>query len=187
MSVTHPVVAITGSSGAGTTSVTRSLQHIFRREQITPAFVEGDSFHRYDRDGMLAATAEAGASGNHHFCHFSPEANLLEDLAGLFRGYGETGTGEVRKYLHNATEAEPYGQKSGTFTPWEQIPAGTDMLCYEGLHGAVVTPAVDVARHADLLVGKMALAMQLILTPLVLRLMERRQIASAPRDGEHTG
>ena len=153
MSVKHPVVAITGSSGAGTTSVTRALQHIFRREHITPAFVEGDSFHRYDREEMLVATAEAEASGNHHFCHFSPEANLLEELAGLFRGYGEDGSGRVRKYLHNAEEAEPYGQKSGTFTRWEEIPADTDVLCYEGLHGAVVTPDVNVAEHADLLVG----------------------------------
>jgi phosphoribulokinase len=153
MSVRHPVVAITGSSGAGTTSVTRTLQHIFRREHITAAFVEGDSFHRYDREEMLVATAEAEASGNHHFCHFSPEANLLTELAGLFRGYGEDGSGRVRKYLHNAEEAEPYGQKSGTFTRWEEIPAGTDVLCYEGLHGAAVTPDVNVAEHADLLVG----------------------------------
>ena len=153
MSVKHPVVAVTGSSGAGTTSVSRTLQRIFHRENLTPAFVEGDSFHRYDREEMLVATAEAEASGNHHFCHFSPEANMLGELAGLFRGYGENGSGRVRKYLHNAEEAEPYGQKSGTFTPWEEIPAGTDLLCYEGLHGAVVTPDVNVARHADLLVG----------------------------------
>ena len=153
MSVKHPVVALTGSSGAGTTSVSRTLQHIFHREHLTPAFVEGDSFHRYDREEMLAATAEAEASGNHHFCHFSPEANMLEELTSLFRGYGENGSGRVRKYLHNAEEAEPYGQKSGTFTPWEEIPAGTDLLCYEGLHGAAVTPDVNVAQHADLLVG----------------------------------
>ncbi len=108
MSVRHPVIAITGSSGAGTTSVTRAVQHIFRRENIAAAFVEGDSFHRYDRQAMVDATAEAEASGNHHFCHFSPEANLLEELAVLFRDYGENGTGLVRKYLHNAAEAEPY-------------------------------------------------------------------------------
>jgi phosphoribulokinase len=153
MSVKHPVVAITGSSGAGTTSVTRTLQHIFRREEITAAFVEGDSFHRYDRKEMVAATAEAETSGNHHFCHFSPEANLLDELSGLFRDYGEKGVGRVRKYLHNAEEGRPYDQPAGTFTPWQDIPAGTDMLCYEGLHGAVVTPEVDVACHADLLVG----------------------------------
>jgi phosphoribulokinase len=153
MSIRHPVVAITGSSGAGTTSVTKTMQHIFRREEIVPALVEGDSFHRYDRTEMKAAMAEAEATGNHHFCHFTPEANLLEDLEKLFRSYGESGSGQLRKYLHNDEEARPYGQDAGTFTPWEQIPDGTDLLFYEGLHGAVVTDTVDVARHADLLVG----------------------------------
>jgi phosphoribulokinase len=153
MSVKHPVVAITGSSGSGTTSVTNTLQQIFRRENITAAVVEGDSFHRHNRDGMKVATAEADKEGNHHFCHFTPEANLLEELADLFRSYGENGTGRVRKYLHNEDEAVPYGQEPGTFTPWEDLASGTDMLFYEGLHGAAVTPAVDVAQHADLLVG----------------------------------
>lgn len=153
MSTQHPVVAITGSSGAGTTSVTKTLQHIFRREHITPALVEGDSFHRYDRDGMKVATAEADSAGNHSFCHFSPEANLLEELAELFRSYGESGTGKIRHYLHNDAEAEPYGQPAGTFTPWEDIPPGTDLLLYEGLHGAAITPTVDVSRYADLRVG----------------------------------
>lgn len=153
MSTQHPVVAITGSSGAGTTSVTKTFQHIFRREHVTPAVVEGDSFHRYDRDGMKVATAEADSAGNHSFCHFSPEANLLEELAELFHSYGESGTGKIRHYLHNDTEAEPYGQPAGTFTPWEDIPPGTDLLLYEGLHGAAVTPTIDVSRYADLRVG----------------------------------
>ncbi|MGH9130377.1 MAG: phosphoribulokinase [Acidimicrobiales bacterium] len=153
MSAKHPVMAITGSSGAGTSSVTRTVQHIFRRESITPALVEGDSFHRYDRAGMKVATAEADAVANHHFCHFSPEANLLEELEGLFSGYGASGTGRVRHYLHNDEEAEAYDAQPGTFTGWEDIEAGSDMLFYEGLHGAVVTPEVNVARHVDLLVG----------------------------------
>ena len=153
MSVKHPVVAITGSSGAGTSSVTKTLQSIFRRENITPALVEGDSFHRYDRNEMKLALADAAAAGNNHFSHFSPDTNLLEELSDLFRDYGESGTGRVRKYLHNEREAKPYGQAPGTFTPWEDLEPGTDMLFYEGLHGAVKTPTVDVAKYADLVVG----------------------------------
>ncbi len=153
MSVKHPIVVITGSSGAGTTSVTRTFQHIFRRENINAATVEGDSFHRHDRLAMKTAMAEAAKAGNNHFSHFGPEANLLEELETLFKSYGERGTGKVRKYLHNAEEAAPYQQESGTFTPWEDIPAGTDMLFYEGLHGAVVTDRVNIAQHANLLVG----------------------------------
>lgn len=153
MSARHPIIAITGSSGAGTSSVTRTFQHIFRREQINATIVEGDSFHRYDRQQMNIAMAEADQEGNHHLCHFSPEANLLEELETLFREYGERGGGQVRKYLHDAEEAGPCGLQPGTFTPWQDIDPESDMLFYEGLHGAVVTEKVDIARHADLLVG----------------------------------
>jgi phosphoribulokinase len=153
MSVKHPIVAITGSSGAGTTLVTQTFQHIFRRECINAAMIEGDSFHRHDRKAMNAAMAEAAEAGNDHFSHFGPEANLFQELEALFKSYGESGTGRARKYLHNAEEAAPYGQDPGTFTPFEDLPAGTDMLFYEGLHGAVVTGEVNVAQHANLLVG----------------------------------
>lgn len=153
MSQKHPVIAITGSSGAGTTTVTTTFSQIFRREGINAAIVEGDSFHRYDRKAMRALITEAAERGQNHVSHFGPEANLFEELEGLFRTYGETGAGKVRKYLHNEEEAAPYGQPPGTFTAWEDIPDGTDALFYEGLHGGVVHGNVNIARHADLLVG----------------------------------
>ena len=153
MSVKHPIVAITGSSGAGTSTVTKSFDLVFRREGIKAAIVEGDSFHRYDRKAMKVAMEESRLQGNNHFSHFGPEANLLEELEGLFKTYGKSGKGKVRKYLHNADEAAPYGQQSGEFTPWEDIPGDTDLMFYEGLHGAAVTDQVNVAQQADLLVG----------------------------------
>ena len=153
MSERHPIISITGSSGAGTTSVTRTFEAIFRRESIAAAVIEGDSFHRYDRAEMKARMAEAEQAGDRNFSHFGPENNLFAELEALFSSYAETGSGRHRKYLHNAEEAKPYGQSPGTFTPWEDLPADTDLLFYEGLHGAVVTPEVDVARHADLLIG----------------------------------
>jgi phosphoribulokinase len=153
MSAKHPVIAITGSSGAGTTSVTRTFEWIFRREKINAAIVEGDSFHRFDRMEMRSEMAKAAESGNHNFSHFGPAANLLEELEATFRGYGESGKAKLRKYLHNEVEAAPYKQQAGTFTPWEEIPAGTDLLFYEGLHGAVVTGKVNIAQHVDLRVG----------------------------------
>lgn len=153
MSTKHPIIAITGSSGAGTTSVTRSFQRIFRRESLKAAVIEGDSFHRYDRKGMRVALVEAEKAGNHHFSHFGAEANLLEELENTFREYGETGNGRTRKYLHDAEEAAPYGQDPGTFTAWERFQDDTDLLFYEGLHGGAVTDKVNVARHPDLLVG----------------------------------
>jgi phosphoribulokinase len=153
MSVKHPVVAITGSSGAGTTSVMRTFEQIFRREHVTAAYVEGDSFHRFDRMAMKGEMTRAIADGDHTFSHFGPEANLFAELESLFREYGETGQGQVRKYLHDDGEAAPYGQEPGTFTPWEDLAPDTDLLFYEGLHGAVVTDDVDIAQHADLKIG----------------------------------
>jgi phosphoribulokinase len=154
MSAKHPVIAITGSSGAGTTTVKKSFEHIFRRESILAAVIEGDSFHKYNREEMkkaIQASEKAGVC--EHISHFGPEANLFEDIEALFRTYGETGTGKRRYYLHNEQEAEPWKQKPGTFTPWEDIPPDTDCLFYEGLHGGVKTDTVDVARQTDLLVG----------------------------------
>jgi phosphoribulokinase len=152
MSVKHPVIAITGSSGAGTSTVTKSFANVFRREKITAAIIEGDSFHKFDRKSMKEAAAEQAKLGNHNFSHFGANANELELLEALFKQYGETGTGKRRYYLHNHEEAAPYKQEPGTFTPWQDLPP-SDVLFYEGLHGGVVTDKVNVAQHADLLVG----------------------------------
>jgi phosphoribulokinase len=153
MSVKHPIVAITGSSGAGTTTVMWTFQQIFRREGIRPAVVEGDAFHRFDRTEMRDRMADEQRAGNEHFSHFGPESNLFEELEALFRSYGKIGTGRTRKYLHDAEEAAPYNQKPGTFTPWEDLEGGTDLLFYEGLHGGVKTEKVNIAGEADLLIG----------------------------------
>jgi phosphoribulokinase len=152
MSRKYPVVAVTGSSGAGTSTVKTAMEHIFRREGIKAAVVEGDSFHRYDRSSMKEAVAKALADGT-PLSHFGPEGNVFDKLEELFRSYGETGTGKIRKYLHNEEEAVPYKQQPGTFTPWEDVQPGSDILFYEGLHGGVVTDEVDVAQWVDLLIG----------------------------------
>ena len=153
MSALHPIIAVTGSSGAGTTSVTRTFQWIFRRECINAAVVEGDAFHRYDRMQMKEQMAKASAEGNPHYSHFGPYSNLFPELEALFRSYGETGSGRVRTYVHDDEEAAIHGHPAGTFTPWRDIPPGTDLLFYEGLHGAVIDGDIDVARHPDLLIG----------------------------------
>jgi phosphoribulokinase len=153
MSVKHPIISVTGSSGAGTTSVRQTFETIFRREHITAAFIEGDAFHRYDRTEMEWAMAEAKKRGNSHFSHFGLEANLLAELEEVFRTYGEHGIGRTRHYIHDEHEAERHGAPLGTFTKWEDFPRNTDLMFYEGLHGAVVTDKVDLAKHADLKIG----------------------------------
>ncbi len=152
MSVKHPVIAVTGSSGAGTTTVKNAFEHLFRRQGVKSVIVEGDAFHRYDRQDMKKAVAEANERGE-TLSHFGPEANLFDKIEELFRSYSETGKGHTRKYLHDETEAAPYKQSPGTFTPWEEIASGSDLLFYEGLHGGVVNDQVDIARWVDLLIG----------------------------------
>jgi len=154
MSVKHPIISITGSSGAGTTTVKKAFEEIFRRLGITPAVIEGDSFHRYNRKEMKEAVKAAEAEGR-DLSHFGPEANLFKELENLFAEYGNTGGGKRRYYLHNDDEAEPYGQDAGTFTPWADLPENTDLMFYEGLHGGVVDKeaGVDVSSKVDLLVG----------------------------------
>jgi phosphoribulokinase len=153
MSVKHPIISVTGSSGAGTTSVKKTFERIFRREKITAAFIEGDAFHAFDRVGMKKKMASEAERGNHHFSHFGPNANHLDILEEVFRQFSETGTGRTRHYVHDDSEAAKYGSPPGTFTDWEEIPGDTELLFYEGLHGAVVTDEVNVAKHCDLKIG----------------------------------
>jgi phosphoribulokinase len=154
MSAKHPIISVTGSSGAGTTSVKRTFAQIFRREKIEAAFVEGDAFHRFDRDEMQRAMREEEARSNQHFSHFGPSANLLHELEAVFRTYGETGRAKTRHYVHDQGEEDHlYRGTPGKFTDWTPLPEKTDLLFYEGLHGALVTDDIDIARYADLKIG----------------------------------
>jgi phosphoribulokinase len=153
MSKKHPIISVTGSSGAGTTTVKTAFEHIFYRLGVTPLWIEGDSFHRYERAEMQARIAQAEEM-RHPFSHFSIEANVLDVLEDTFHQYGETGTTRLRHYIHNEEEGRRYGgYPPGTLTPWEEAPKGTDLLFYEGLHGGVKTDTLDIARHTDLLIG----------------------------------
>ena len=153
MSKKHPIVAVTGSSGAGTTTVKRAFEHIFLREGINAAVIEGDSYHRYNRAEMRVKMKEEELS------HFGPEANVFDKLEETFKTYGETGGGEKRYYIHSPEEADFHNQRlglnvnPGEFTPWERIEEGTDLLFYEGLHGMAVAEDANVAQHVDLGVG----------------------------------
>ncbi len=153
MSARHPIIAVTGSSGAGTTTISRTFGHIFRREGIRAARIEGDAFHRYSRVEMRELIAMAERAGQRAPSHFGPEANLFADLEAVFAEYGDSGSGRTRHYLHEPADAARYGQEAGTFSPWEALPEASELLFYEGLHGGVVTDQVDIARHVDLLIG----------------------------------
>jgi len=153
VSIKHPIIAVTGSSGAGTTTVMKSFAHIFRREGIKAQVIEGDSFHRYNRVEMRERVQAADRGVGPQVSHFGPEANLLKELADTFAEYGAAGGGKVRRYAHDAAESKELGCDAGTFTDWQSMLPDSDLLFYEGLHGAYVGDSIDVARHVDLLVG----------------------------------
>ena len=153
MSRKHPIIAVTGSSGAGTTTVMKSFAHIFRREDIKAQVIEGDSFHRFNRVDMRELVSAADRGVRSPISHFGPEANLLGELASTLDEYGATGGGRVRRYIHDAAEARELGGEAGTFTDWQPMMSDSDLLFYEGLHGGYQDGDTDVARHVDLLVG----------------------------------
>ncbi len=153
MSKKHPIISVTGSSGAGTTTVKNTFDQIFRREGIKSVSIEGDAFHRYDRMAMKAELEKRYAAGDQTFSHFSYEANELEELERVFREFGETGKGRTRHYVHDDKEAEKFGVAPGKFTNWAPFEDGADVLFYEGLHGAVVNDKVNLAALADLKIG----------------------------------
>ena len=161
MSMKHPIIAVTGSSGAGTTTVKHTFEAIFHRENVNAAIVEGDSFHRYTRAEMKVLIEDAEREGKRGISHFGPAANLLSELETLFRAYGEAATGRRRYYIHNEAEAMRWNLPLGTFTEWEDLPVGTDCLFYEGLHGALVTEDVnnveEMVDKADAAVRKLGL------------------------------
>jgi phosphoribulokinase len=160
MSLKHPVIAVTGSSGAGTSTVKRAFENIFRREGIRSAIIEGDSLHSLDRMAFRAAVAEAAKAGNHSFSHFGPEANHFDKIEETFKTYGETGTCKRRYYVHSDEEAVLHKKhfnltdlNPGQFTPWENIEPDSDLLFYEGLHGLAAHGNIDASRHVDLGIG----------------------------------
>ncbi len=158
MSQKHPIIVVTGSSGAGTSTVKKAFESIFTREKINPVVVEGDSFHRFDRASMKVKMQDAVDAGK-DFSHFGADANEFDLLADLFKTYSATGAGKKRYYLHSEPEAVEHNARLGTshtpgeFTPWEDIELGTDLMFYEGLHGLVKTDEIDMTSHVDLKVG----------------------------------
>ena len=151
MSKRHPIIAVTGSSGAGTTTTGEIFSRLFASEGLRAAMVSGDSFHRYNREQM-ARLAAKGQFGERN--HFALAANHVDKLEALFYDYGHTGNGQFRQYVHDEDRRLiEAGHKPGTFTPWGPLAAETDLLFYEGLHGGVVSDAYNIAQYVDLLVG----------------------------------
>lgn len=152
MSAKHPVIAVTGSSGAGTTTTSLAFRKIFAQLNLHAAEVEGDSFHRYTRPEMDMAIRKARDQGK-HISYFGPEANdfgLLEQTLSTMVATAKVSRGNISTPMTKPCRGI---RCRGPLPPWQPLPEPTDVLFYEGLHGGVVTPQHDVASHVDLLVG----------------------------------
>ena len=147
MSKAHPIVAVTGSSGAGTSTTQRAISAIFKRLGVFPALIQGDGFHRYTRKQM-----QQHYQDNSKISHFNPNGNDLSALAALFEAYSADGTGRHRQYLREGDKALGT-QSPGSFGEWQTVDQGTDLLFYEGLHGGLITDELNIAQYVDLLIG----------------------------------
>lgn len=152
MSKEFPIIALTGSSGSGSSAISAAFQHIFRRERVKAAYIQGNAFRRHERKAMKKESKKARKAGE-TFSHFGPEANHLDKLDSLLFQYANTGTGVYRYFLHTEKAAEKFEQKVGTLTPWMEMDPDTDLLLYRGLHGAVKTDEVNINRYPDLKIG----------------------------------
>lgn len=174
MSEQHPIIAVTGACGAGTTSVQQAFKEIFYRQGINSAYIEGDGFLRFTDEETDQRVLKALAEGRSMSC-YGPDLNDFSKLETCFRQYSEHGTGEVR-FKINETNHHLYDAELGGFTEWQDIPSNTDCLFYEGMHGGVVADTwtrrkpensqrvlkerrsrgshgVNVAQYVDLLIG----------------------------------
>jgi len=152
MSVKHPIIAITGSSGSGSNKIGNIFNHFAWREKVNVLMIDGNSYHCYERDEMEAKVAESIKSGG-HLSHFGPEGNNLDQLHDFLKNYAATGEGQYRRYLHTLNSAREFNQEPGTFTPWKDVPKDTDLLVYQGLHGAYINGDINIPKQVDFAIG----------------------------------
>ena len=174
MSVKHPIIAVTGASGAGTTVVQQAFKEIFHRQGINAGFVQGDGFLRYNDKDTEKRISQAIADDCYVSC-YGPELNDFSRLESCFRGYADGGIESLR-YKISEENRHLYDKPVGEFTEWQELPPNTDCLFYEGMHGGVLAQTwtrrkcvetshiendrrakrdkgVNAAQYVDLLIG----------------------------------
>lgn len=174
MSEQHPVIAVTGASGAGTTAVQQAFKEIFFRQKINAAFLQGSGFLRYSEIESEKYISQSLADGRHISC-YGPELNDFTRLQNCFSHYSETGCCDMRFKVTEGNQ-HLYTAPVGEFTEWQEGPLNADCLFYEGMHGGVVAETwtrrksdnsddvlndrrstkidgVNVAQYVDLLIG----------------------------------
>ncbi len=144
----RPIIALTGSSGAGKTNIKSIFNEIFFENGIKAINIQGDGFHKYTRTKM----AELDKTGS-RLTHFASECNHLDLLENLFKQFSTTGKGMTRRYAHSESEAKKIGAQIGFFSEWEEFEPNYDILLYEGLHGGFKDDKINISKYVDLLIG----------------------------------
>ena len=157
MSPRHPVIAITGS-GAGTTTVTTTFQQVFRREGVKAVIVYGDAFHRYDRDDMRTKMAEA--------------QSICPQFSQTHVNFQRVPTVDTR--IHSSRATFRARTKACSSFASRIRGASTSPIYYQCCRSSFMSRANTIVCPGS----KMPLAMQLIFTPMIWRLMDRKKRAS---------
>lgn len=180
MSARHPIIAVTGSMYSASSMTQVVFSDIFRKLDVQANFVFGNGFRRYTAEEVPIVFKQAAEAGQ-PISHFGPETNYFDRLENLFREYARRGTGLSREYIETDEQRTRFNKPIGTYSNWEELDAGSDMLFYEGQHGGCIEETwslrnmsashnpvviqerhklisrndvgVDIARWVDLLIG----------------------------------
>ncbi len=154
MSVRHPIIAVTGSSGAGTTTVMKTFDHIFRREQHQGPGDRGRFVSRLQpgRDARARARGGHGQGSDHQ-----PFRTGVEPV-----GRARRHDGSLRRHrrrqgapLHprRRGSASSSSGEPGTFTTGSRCRRTATCSSTKGCMAATRTARWMSREKVDLLVG----------------------------------
>src|SRR5260221_298047 len=160
MSRRHPIISITGSSGAGTTSVKKTFENIFRREKAAAAYIEADAFHGYTAEAVTDTILRRMPDYVHYICPQFAETDINFQRVPTV----DTSNPFIARWIPTPDESMVVIRLKN--------PRGIDFpYLLSMIPHSFMSRANSIVIHGS----KLDLAMQLILTPLILQLMERKR------------
>ena len=120
MSVKHPIISVTGSSGAGTTSVKTTFKRIFNRETVNAA--SSMAMHSIAMTAqMKRVMAEEAEREINHFSHFGPECQPAGGTGRVYSGISAKPEPEKPGTTCTTRKKRTCTARPGTFSAWEDI------------------------------------------------------------------
>ena len=177
MSERHPIIAITGSSGAGTSTVTRTFQNIFRREGVKAAVI--GVVPTINLEWIQKLIRDKTQRGYSQEAVVDTILRRMPDYVHyIVQQFGLT---------HVNFQRVPVVDTSNPFIT-RDIPTADESVCVvrfaqpKGIDFQYLLSMINgswMSRANTIVVpgGKMELTMQLIFTPFIWRMMERKKRA----------